>query len=303
MAANQRRTDIVAVCERTIVAVPRLGAHLSAAGGVSRAIDAAGALRCRALQVFLRAPGRWAAAPLTAAETERALASPGREAVGGAILAHAPYLLNLASDSEPLRRRSIAVLVEELQRAGRLGIDAVVLHPGSARDGDRSAAESRCRAAITEAIETAGDGAARLLLEGQAGGGGQLGRTPAELAGLREAAVRARVGICLDTAHLWATGYELTAGGLTRVLDEAAEHWDGAAPDALHINDTNVPLGSLRDRHAPPGEGLLGERFYRDLLSREALAGVPMILEIPPGAGNALVRRALNRLRRWQKQS
>jgi deoxyribonuclease-4 len=302
MAANQRSTDIVAAGERTIVAVPRVGAHLSAAGGVSRAIDAAGELRCGALQVFLRAPGRWAAAPLAAEEVARAAASPGRAAVSGALLAHAPYLLNFASADDALRRRSIAVLVDELRRAGTLGIDGVVLHPGSARDGDRGDAEARCRAAIVEAVETAGAGAARLLLEGQAGAGGQLGRTPAELAALREEAVRARVGICLDTAHLWAAGYELTAGGLTRVLVEVAEHWDGAVPDALHINDTNVPLGSLRDRHAPPGEGVLGERFYRDLLSRAALAGVPMILEIPPGPGNALVRRALNRLRRWQKR-
>jgi deoxyribonuclease-4 len=301
MAANQRSTDIVAVREGTIVAMARLGAHLSAAGGVSRAIAAAAALRCSALQVFLRAPGRWAAAPLTAAEIARAAASPGRAAVSGALLAHAPYLLNLASADDVLRQRSIAALAEELERAGALGIDAVVLHPGSARGGDRGDAEARCRAAVAEAIETAG--AVRLLLEGQAGGGGQLGRTPEELARLREAAVADRVGICLDTAHLWAAGYDLKAGGLQRVLDEVAEHWDRAAPDALHINDTSVPLGSLRDRHAPPGEGLLGERFYRELLAHPALAATPMVLEIPPGAGNALVRRALSLLRRWQKQS
>lgn len=283
--------------------MPRLGAHLSAAGGVSRALDAAGTLGCRALQVFLRAPGRWAAVPLSAAEIARAHSSPGRRSVGGATFAHAPYLLNLASDSPGLRQRSIEVLVEELRRAADLGLDGVVLHPGSARGGARAEAEGRCRAAIAEAIETAGSGAARLLLEGQAGAGGQLGRTPAELAGLCDGAVRHRVGVCLDTAHLWAAGYDLTAGGLTRVLSEVAERWDGAAPDVLHVNDTKVPLGSARDRHAPPGEGLLGERFYRELLSHEALAETPMILEIPPGEDNALVRRALNRLRRWEKHA
>jgi len=282
--------------------MPRLGAHLSAAGGVSRAIDAAGALRCTAVQVFLRAPGRWAAAPLTAAERERSHASPGRPAVAGAILAHAPYLLNLASDDDALRRRSVAVLVEELRRAGELGVDAVVLHPGSARAGNRAAAEARCRDAIVEAVETAGAGAARLLLEGQAGAGGQLGRTPAELAALRDDGLRGRIGICLDTAHLWGAGYPLAAGGLTRVLDEVAEHWEGGVPDALHVNDTNVPLGSGRDRHAPPGEGALGESFYRELLALPRLAATPMIVEIPPGDGNVLVRRALNRLRRWQRQ-
>ena len=303
MAANQRSTDIVAAVERTIVAMPRLGAHLSAAGGVSLAFDAAGSLGCRALQVFLRAPGRWAAAPLAAAEIARARSSPGRSGVNGAAFAHAPYLLNLASDSPALQQRSIEVLVDELRRAGELGLDGAALRPGSARGSARADAEARCRVAIAAAVETAGAGAARLLLEGQAGAGGQLGRTPAELAGLRERSVRRRVGLCLDTAHLWAAGYDLTAGGLKRVLDEVAEHWDGAAPAALHINDTKVPLGSARDRHAPPGEGLLGERFYRELLAHESLAETPMILEIPPGKDNALVRRALNRLRRWQKQA
>ncbi len=282
--------------------MPRLGAHLSAAGGVSRAIDAAGRLHCRSLQVFLRAPGRWAAAPLAAEEIERAHASPGRAAVAGATLAHAPYLLNLASADERLAQRSVAVLVEELARAAVLGIDGVVLHPGSAGVESREDAEARCRAAITAAVETAGSRGARLLLEGQAGAGGQLGRTPAELARLVEPALRGRVGICLDTAHLWAVGYELTGDGLQRVLDEVRDRWRSAAPDALHINDTNVALGSGRDRHAPPGEGVLGERFYRELLAHPALAEVPMILEIPPGRDNLLVRRALHRLRRWQKQ-
>jgi deoxyribonuclease IV len=252
--------------------------------------------------VFLRAPGRWAAAPLAAGEVERTLASPGRAAVTGATLAHAPYLLNLASDDETLVRRSVEVLVEELRRAAELGLDGVVLHPGSARSGSREDAEARCRAALARAVGTAGDAAARLLLEGQAGAGGQLGRTPAELARLVEPSVRGRVGICLDTAHLWAAGYDLTAGGLSRVLGEVRDHWRCAAPDALHINDTRVELGSGRDRHAPPGEGVLAERFYRELLTEESLATVPMILEIPPGKDNALVRRALNRLRRWEKQ-
>lgn len=282
--------------------MPRLGAHLSAAGGVSRAFDAAARLRCTAVQVFLRAPGRWAAAPLTAAEVERAAASPGRAAVAGAALVHAPYLLNLASDDPALQERSVGVLVEELGRAGRLGLDGVVLHPGSAGTGDRGSAERRCRDAVAEALERAGEGGARLLLEGQAGAGGQLGRTPAELARLVPGDAGSRVGVCLDTAHLWAAGYELTAGGLDRVLAEVREHWGGRAPDALHVNDTAVALGSGRDRHAPPGQGALGEGFYRELLARGELEGVPMILEIPPGKNDTLVRRALSRLRRWQKQ-
>jgi deoxyribonuclease-4 len=279
--------------------MPRLGAHLSAAGGPWRAADAAAALGCRALQIFLRAPGRWARAPLPAGAAERFRSAAAAAGLDGACFAHAPYLLNLASADEVLRGRSIAVLVEELQRAGELGLAGVVLHPGSAGAGDRGEAEARCRAAITEALGTAGAAAAPLLLEGTAGMGGQLGVTPLELARLAAPPVAGRVGLCLDTAHLWAAGYDLHGDGWGRLLDEVAGHWPAGALRLLHINDTAVERGSRRDRHAPPGEGRLGARFYRRLLAEPRIGGSPCVVEIPPGDDNRLVRKALARLRRW----
>ena len=284
--------------------MPRLGAHLSAAGGVSRAVSAAVAIGCEALQVFLRAPGRWAAAPLAQAEVARFRSAAREAALSGMCFAHAPYLLNLASTDDALRRRSIAILVEELVRAGRLGIAGVVLHPGSAGEGSRTEAEARCRWAVTEAVERAGTRAAMLLVEGTAGAGGQLGRTPAELArlvepGLRRKGRRARVGICLDTAHLWGAGYDLPGDGWEQVLVEVAEHWGIAVPHLLHGNDTRVELGSHRDRHAPPGGGKLGKTFFRRLLTDPRCASLPIVLEIPPGEGNEAVRASLRRLRTW----
>ena len=284
--------------------MPHLGAHLSAAGGVSRAVSAAAAIGCEALQVFLRAPGRWAAAPLARSEVVQFRSAAREASLSGRCFAHAPYLLNLASIDEGLRTRSIAVLVEELGRAGRLGLAGVVLHPGSAGEGSRTEAEARCRAAITEAVERAGARAATLLVEGTAGAGGQLGRTPAELARLVEPRLRgtgrrAKVGICLDSAHLWGAGYDLLGDGWERVLVEVGEHWGIAVPHLLHGNDTRVELGSHRDRHAPPGEGRLGKAYFRRLLKDPRCASLPIVLEIPPGEGNKVVRASLRRLRSW----
>jgi deoxyribonuclease-4 len=280
--------------------MPLLGAHLSAAGGPSRAAAAAIGLGCRSLQIFLRPPGRWAAGPLSDDEIERFRSLAAQAGLAGAAFAHAPYLLNLASADESLHARSIAVLAEELTRAGRLGLAGVVLHPGSAGAGDRQAATLRCRAGLAEALRTAGEGAAPVLLEGTAGGGGHLGTTPVELAALVPPGHA--VGVCLDTAHLWAAGYDLSGDGWSRVTSELGAHLGRPVPDLVHANDTNVALGSRRDRHAPPGEGVLGETFYRRLLSDPALAQTPVVVEIPPGRDNRLVAVALERLHRWSER-
>jgi deoxyribonuclease-4 len=235
--------------------------------------------------------------PAEAAERFRTAAA-GAD-LDGACFAHAPYLLNLASADEVLRRRSIAVLVEELLRAAELGLAGVVLHPGSAGVGDRVEAEARCRDALAEALDAAGAAAAPLLLEGTAGMGGQLGTSPVELARLVPAPLVGRVGLCLDSAHLWGAGYDLHHDGWERALGEVAGHWPVGALRLLHANDTAVECGSRRDRHAPPGEGRLGRRFYRRLLDDPRMALLPCVLEIPPGDGNELVRAALARLRRW----
>jgi deoxyribonuclease-4 len=165
--------------------------------------------------------------------------------------------------------------------------------------GARAEAAPRCRDALAEALDAAGAAAAPLLLEGTAGMGGQLGTTPVELARLVPAPLVGRVGLCLDSAHLWAAGYDLRRDGWERSLGEVAGHWPAGALRLLHANDTAVECGSRRDRHAPPGEGRLGRRFYRRLFADPRLAALPCVLEIPPGDGNELVRAALARLRRW----
>lgn len=221
----------------------------------------------------------------------------------GRCFAHAPYLLNLASNSEELRRRSVAVLAEELERADGLGLAGVVLHPGSAGGGNHRDAVARCREALAEVLGLGGGGAAALLLEGTAGSGGQLGSSVSELADLvprRETDLIRPVGVCLDLAHLWAAGYDLQRGGWDAALAEMGEHWGVPAPHLLHGNDTPVECGSRRDRHAPPGEGALGEALFRRLLEDARIADTPLVIEIPPGADNRLVASALDRLRSWR---
>ena len=281
----------------------KLGAHLSAAGGAHRAVRAARSLGLESLQVFLRPPGRWAGRP----PDEEAVRTFGAELLAGGLsgnaFSHAPYLLNLASADDTLRRRSVDVLVEELQLAGILRLAGVILHPGSAGKGDRSAAESRCRDAVTEGVERAGPQAARLLLEGTAGAGGMLGRGPAELIRLVAPAVQGKVGVCLDLAHLWAAGYELPGDGWDRVMVELQEQWGAAAPDVVHGNDTLTPLGGGMDRHATPGSGVLGERFFRRLLRDTSLAATPLIVEMPPGEGNEAIARTVKLLRSWSRSA
>ena len=260
---------------------------------------AACAIGSTAVQLFLRAPGRWAAGALADGEVERFHAASGR--LGGPSFAHAPYLLNLASSDDTLRRRSIATLAEELRRAELLGIAGVVLHPGSAVGGRRSQGEARCRDALRRAVDVAAAPGVPVLLEVTPGAGGQLGRTPVELGRLAPGPMRRHVGLCLDTAHLWGGGFDLLKGGWGALLDEVRDEWGLDAVRLIHANDTAVECGSRRDRHAPPGDGLLGEAFFRRMLAEERLAAVPVVVEIPPGEHNELARRVVARLRRWQR--
>lgn len=279
-----------------------LGAHLSTTGGWWRAVAAAAAAGCDALQIFLRAPGRWARRTPTAPEVASFLTHSQQAGLVGRCFAHAPYVLNLASSDPVLRQRSVAVLGEELRWGEALGLQGLVVHPGSAGLGNRGEAEARCLDALAEALGQAGPAAPQLLLENTAGAGGQIGRSPHELARLIPAGFGARVGLCLDTAHLWAAGHDLRGEGWDRVLAELAQAVGRAGPELLHGNDSMADLGSHHDRHASPGEGALGAPFYCRLLHEERLDGTPLIVEIPPGILNRNVVRALRRLRRWARE-
>lgn len=253
------------------------------AGGLHRAAERGRELGIRALQIFTKAPQRWAERAVSAGEAEafrRAVEAAGIVFVA----AHDSYLINLASPDAALRRRSASAFRAELERCRLLGLDALVTHPGSATDGDRETALRRNAEAIVAALRES-EGETRVLLETTAGSGTALGSRFEELAWLLEAApsdLQDRLGVCLDTAHVFAAGYDLVGE-----YEAVVERFDGAVGlerlRLLHLNDSRAPLGSRVDRHAHIGEGRIGEAPFAVLARDPRLRDVPRVLETPKG--------------------
>jgi deoxyribonuclease-4 len=200
------------------------------------------------------------------------------------VVVHAAYVLSVATAEPDKWARAAAGLAKEMERSTALGVGAVCFHPGSASDGDPAAAAERVAKAITQALKGV-DGSTRLLVENTAGAGKTLGRTAAEVADiLRHVpdSLRERTGYGLDTCHLYASGYDITASEdrLREILDEF-EQATGEAPGFFHLNDSEGALGSNRDRHVLLGDGHIGREPFRWLLHDRRSRGVPLILETP----------------------
>jgi deoxyribonuclease IV len=275
-----------------------LGAHVSAAGGVHHVHARAAAIDARVLQLFTKQPSRWAEPPLDAQVVAAFREERDRHGVR-LVASHDSYLINLASSDPVLFERSYQSFRTELERCTVLGIEYLVTHPGNATGGDRGPAIARNGAAIARALAETGSPTV-VLLETTAGGGTALGARFEELAGLRDAvpaAWRDRVGVCLDTCHVWAAGYDLRNG-----YEDVIAAFDRAIGldwlRLLHLNDSTGALGGRRDRHAGIGEGLLGEEPFRRLLLDERLRAVPKVIETPKGDDHVASDRAnLGRLR------
>lgn len=275
-----------------------LGAHVSTAGGARNAPLRAAEIDATAIQIFTKQPNRWADRPIDAEDAERFRAGVEERGIGFTV-AHDSYLINLATPDPALRDRSLASFVAELRRAGQLGLDAVVTHPGNATDGDFARGLAQNAALIEQAMETVG-GETRVLLETTAGAGRVLGATFEQLGEIIErvsAPLRHRVGICFDTCHAFSAGYDLVGDydGVMRRLDDAV------GLDRLrlfHLNDSQNPFGSRKDRHAEIGEGSLGDEPFRRIMTDPRFAGVPKVLETPKGDDPTEAdRRNLARLR------
>jgi deoxyribonuclease-4 len=257
-----------------------IGAHVSPAGGPAKAVERGEALGARAIQIFNQNPRAWKPTVYTgeqvAAFREALAASPV-----DALLIHAVYLLNAASEDPEIRAKTLTSLVASLRAGAALGAHAVVLHPGSAKTGDVGAAIERAGAVIAEALAES-EGCA-LHLENTAGAGGTLGRSFGELGALLEAAGGdPRLGVCLDSCHLLASGVEIrTPRALTAALDVFDAEVGIARLGSLHLNDSQTPLGSNRDRHANIGEGELGLDGCRVFLSEPRFDALPCVLETP----------------------
>ncbi|HEX2093737.1 MAG TPA: deoxyribonuclease IV [Longimicrobiaceae bacterium] len=275
-----------------------LGAHVSTAGGVRNAPGRGAEIGATAIQIFTKQPNRWAEPTLDEEEC-RACGEGVRTHGIGFTNAHDSYLINLATADPELRARSLASFKAELRRAVSLDLDAVVTHPGNATDGNRARGLAQNAALVEEALAET-PGRTLVLLETTAGAGSVLGSTFEELAEMIERISplhRERVGICLDTCHVYSAGYDLVRDydGVVRHLD------DVVGLDRLrlfHLNDSQVPFASRRDRHAHIGEGSLGEEPFRRIMTDERFASVPRVLETPKGDDLVTAdRRNLERLR------
>ena len=265
----------------SLAASPWLGAHMSIAGGLPRAVDRARASRCEALQIFTKSAGQWRARPLPPeeiAEFKRRVAASGIRSV----VAHNSYLINVATAQPELRQQSIAALREEIDRARVLGLDGLVMHPGSytsgtEKDGLRLIAEALA------GLLTDMSGETMILLEGTAGQGTNLGHRFEHLADILDRLQgHLRVGVCLDTCHLLAAGYDICSpDGYQRTFDEFDRLVGLDRLRAFHLNDSKKPCGSRVDRHEHIGKGCLGLEPFRMLLNDPRFAGLPMLLETP----------------------
>jgi deoxyribonuclease IV len=257
-----------------------IGAHVSPAGGLPKAIARGVERGCRAIQIFNQSPRMWRP-NVHSAEDVAAF----REAMGAsridAVLIHGVYLLNCASEDPDIRAKSLASLIESLRAGEQIGACGVVLHPGSAKSGDVPSAIARAGATIREAL--AESGTCPLHFEDTAGAGGTLGRSIDELAMLLEACGEdRRIGLCLDSCHLFASGYDIrTADGVASVAGEISAKIGIERLGSLHLNDSQTALGSNRDRHANVGQGELGEQGCAAFLSEPAFEQLPCVLETP----------------------
>ena len=263
-----------------------IGAHVSPAGGPAQAIARGAERGCRAIQFFNQNPRAWRARVYT--EDEAAAFREARDAsdVDGALI-HAVYLINCASQDREICRKSRDSLTIALRSGDLLGIDGVVLHAGSALGGDLDAAIRRSGEMIRGAL---GDSQrCPLHLENTAGAGGTLGRSFSELARLLEASGGdGRLGVCLDSCHLLASGYDIrSAEALEGVLEEFDREVGLDRLRSLHGNDSRSPLGSNVDRHAPFGEGELGDEGCAVFLSEPRFEHLPTVFEGPGFEGKA----------------
>jgi len=262
------------------------GAHTIDNGGIDMSARRAGATGFDALQIFTAIPkfygDKSTIRPDRVRRFQQAIAdvaiAPER------VLAHAAYVLNTATPEADKWERAAGGLAKELERSSTLGIGALCFHPGASKDGDRAAAAERVGRAITGALEKHG-GSTRVLIENTAGAGTTMGRTPDEVAAMLSHVpkkLRKRTGYGLDTCHLFAAGHDITssAGALSSVLD-AFEEAVGEPPSFFHLNDSDFPFASNRDRHALIGEGAIGTATFGWLLADPRSQGVPLILETP----------------------
>jgi len=266
-----------------------IGSHMSSAGGVDKAAERAGEIGCRALQLFVKNNNRWDGPPIsdeTAKHFRAKLATAGIRPEH--TFAHTSYLINLGSQKEDVVQRSIGALEDELRRCEQIGLMGLVMHPGSPADCDPVESLERVSKLSREILVRAG-GKVRLLFETTAGTGRTFGASFEQLAQiLDETNLPDRVGVCLDTCHIFAAGYEIRN---PKGYAETFARFDATVGFkrlfAVHLNDSKMPFASRKDRHEHIGKGEIGEEAFRLLLADPRFEPIPMALETEKDDENA----------------
>ncbi len=280
-----------------------IGAHVSTAGSLAKAVSRGAEIGCHSIQIFNQSPRAWK--PTDYGEDDfAAFREAMDESPIESVIIHAIYLINTVTPDRDLAKKSRTALIHALRVGDAIGADGVVLHPGSRKQEEPGAAIKRGGKLIREALSESES--CPLLIEQMAGHQGIIGNTFDEIAGLIEAAGgQKRLGLCLDSCHLFAAGYDIsTYDGIDRMLKESDRALGKRRLKALHLNDSKEPLGSRRDRHADIGKGDIGERGFARFLSEPRFDNLPATMETPgperKGAVAADLDLARNLRRRGQ---
>jgi deoxyribonuclease IV len=278
-----------------------IGAHVSTGGGLVRAIERAEEARCEAIQIFNQSPRMWRPTNYSAADfaafREAREASRVRD-----VAIHMIYLINPAAKDREMRKKSLESLTHALRVGDQIGAMGVVVHPGALKDDTRTNARKRAIGLIKEAL--ARSEGCPILYENTAGSPQLLGRDFDETAELIDkTGGPRRLGLCIDTCHLYATGYDIaTPEGTRELVDEIDAKVGLKQLKLMHVNDATDPLGSNRDRHAPIGKGEIGRRGFRAFLSEPRLQDTPAVLEGPGIDGHNVERKDVQLIRRlWRE--
>ena len=277
-----------------------IGAHVSTAGGLVNAHQRGVERGCEAIQVFNQSPRAWRPTNWKQPDIEAFLELMDDGPIKS-ITIHAVYLINPATKDGEMRRKSATSMIHALRMGDSINADGVVIHPGSTVGEPHEQALPRVGEMIKHALDESDS--CRLLLEDTAGAGNTLGRSFEELAKLIQlSGRRKRVGVCLDSCHMLASGIDIaTADKLASVIDDFDDVVGLDRLQCLHVNDSQMPLGSNRDRHAPPGDGELGARGCAAFLSEPRFEGLPALFEGPGVEGKAVAKIDVDRMRELRR--
>jgi deoxyribonuclease-4 len=269
---------------------------MSVAGGLPRAVDRAVVHRCDALQIFAKNASQWRGREIPREEIREFRAKVKASGIGP-VVSHASYLINLATSVPALRRQSLEAMGDELDRAEALGLLGVVLHPGCYTSGSEAEGLEFIAGGLVELLRARRRGRTMILLEHTAGQGTSLGATFEQLASIiARTNDHRRVGVCLDTCHLIASGYDLCSPeGYASTFEQFGRLVGFDRLKAFHLNDSKKPLGSRIDRHEHIGQGCLGLEPFRRIVNDPRFRDLPMMLETPKEEGHRPAKIELDR--------